>query len=105
MQFGYLLHPSIPLTEGMKIADMGAGTGCEESDFLTWRTLYPNLPNWTDSIFLTSNSLPKNTCQTTSTCAYSTRWLIMSLTICRASTTWSTFVSSPSSFKITMCSR
>ncbi|KAL1983468.1 hypothetical protein VTN96DRAFT_10289 [Rasamsonia emersonii] len=27
MQFGYLLYPSIPVTEGMKIADIGSGTG------------------------------------------------------------------------------
>lgn len=27
MQFGYLLHPLNPVREGMKIADIGSGTG------------------------------------------------------------------------------
>lgn len=27
MQAGYVLHPSIPVVEGMKIAEVGAGTG------------------------------------------------------------------------------
>jgi len=28
MHLGYLLHPDIPITKGMKIAELGTGTGC-----------------------------------------------------------------------------
>lgn len=58
MYLGHILHPQIPITEGMKIAELGTGTGYILPDRLRGLLAYANKPQTRIWLFDASRNLP-----------------------------------------------